>query len=120
MLVGNSSAMTLVLKLTILSLGIKSKTFSNQRASAIIPLCDLTQKPPRLTLISSNSLPNLSKDTWASRVTILIRIPSMRSTSLCRIIMNIFILLKTPMITDGTWMMITTLWPILTLILSLV
>ena len=33
--------------------------------------------------------------------------------------MNIFILLKTPMITDQTWMMIMTLWPILTLILSL-
>ena len=31
----------------------------------------------------------------------------------------IFILLKTPMITDRTWMMITTLCPILTLILSL-
>ena len=30
--------------------------------------------------------------------------------------MNIFILLKTPMITDWTWMMIMTLWPILTLI----
>ena len=29
--------------------------------------------------------------------------------------MNIFILLKIPMITDGTWMMITTLWLILTL-----
>ena len=28
-----------------------------------------------------------------------------------------FILLKTPMITDRTWMMITTSWPILTLIL---
>ena len=27
--------------------------------------------------------------------------------------MNIFILLKTPMITDRTWMMIMTLWPIL-------
>ena len=33
--------------------------------------------------------------------------------------MNIFILVKTQMITDRTWMMITTLWPILTLILSL-
>ena len=33
--------------------------------------------------------------------------------------MNVLILLKTPMITDQTWMMITTLWPILTLILSL-
>ena len=33
--------------------------------------------------------------------------------------MNIFILLKTPIITDRTWMVITTLWPILTLILSL-
>ena len=33
--------------------------------------------------------------------------------------MNIFILLNTQMITDRTWMMITTLWPILTLILSL-
>ena len=30
-----------------------------------------------------------------------------------------FIFLKTPMITDRTWMMITTLWPMLTLIHSL-
>ena len=63
--------------------------------------------------------PNLSKETSAFRVTTLIKTTSMRSTSLLRIIMNIFILLKTPMITDRTWMMITTLWPILTLILSL-
>ena len=32
--------------------------------------------------------------------------------------MNIFILLKTPMITDRTWMMIMTSWLLLTLILS--
>ena len=66
-----------------------------------------------------NSLPNLSKDTSAYRVTILIQTTSMRSTSLQRIIMNIFIFLKTPMVTDRTWMMITTLWPILTLIHTL-
>ena len=35
-----NSAMTLSWKLIILSLGVKSKTFSNQRASAIIRLCD--------------------------------------------------------------------------------
>ena len=33
--------------------------------------------------------------------------------------MNMFILLKTLMITDRTWMMIMILWPMLTLILSL-
>ena len=35
------------------------------------------------------------------------------------VIMNIFILLKTPMITDRTWTMIMILWLMLTLILSL-
>ena len=68
---------------------------------------------------NADKVPNLSKETSAFRVTTLIKTTSMRSTSLLRIIMNIFILLKTPMITDRTWMMITTLWPILTLILSL-
>ena len=68
----------------------------------IIRLCDLMQKPPRLTLIRCNSLPKASKDTSVFRVTILIQNTSMRSISLSRIIMNIFILLKTPMITDRT------------------
>ena len=40
----------------------------------IIRLCDFTRKSPRLTLIRGNSLPNLSKDTSAFRVTILIQI----------------------------------------------
>ena len=43
----------------------KSKTSSNQKARAIIRLCDLTRKPPRLTLIRHNSLPNLWKDSSA-------------------------------------------------------
>ena len=77
---------------TTLSLGVKSKTSSNQRDSAIIRLCDLMQKPPRLTLIRRNSLPKASKDTSVFRVTILIQNTSMRSISLSRIIMNIFIL----------------------------
>ena len=45
-------------------------------------------------------MPNPSKDTLAFRVTILIRTTSMRSNSLQRVIMNICVLLKTPMITD--------------------
>ena len=53
----------------ILSLGVKSKTFSDQRAGAIIRLCDSMRKPPRLTLIRRNSLPKVSKDTSAFRVT---------------------------------------------------
>ena len=39
------------LETNILSLGVKSKTSSNQRVSAIIRLCDLMRKPPRLRLI---------------------------------------------------------------------
>ena len=57
----------------------KIKSSSNQRANAIIRLCDLT---PRLTLIRRNSLPNLWKDTSAFRVTILIQTISMKSTGL--------------------------------------
>ena len=109
----------LIFGFQILDLNQKSKTSSNQRASAIIRLCDLMQKPPRLPLIRCNSLPKASKDTKVFRVTILIQNTSMRSISLLRIIMNIFILLKTPMITDRTWMMIMILWLMLTLILSL-
>ena len=33
--------------------------------------------------------------------------------------MNIYMLLKTPMITDRSWMVITTLWPMFTLTHSL-
>ena len=40
------------------------------------------RKPPRLTLIRHNSLPKMSKDTSAFRVTTLIQTTSMRSTSL--------------------------------------
>ena len=80
---------------------------------------DSMQKPPRPTLIRRNSLLKASKDTSASRVTILIQNTSTRSISLSRIIMNIFILLKTPMITDRTWTMIMIWWLTLTLILSL-
>ena len=110
---------THTLCLTTLSLGVKSKTSSNQRVSAIIRPCDSMQKPPRQTQIRRNSLPKASKDTSASRVTILIQNTSTRSISSSRIIMNIFILLKTPMITDRTWTMIMILWLTLTLILSL-
>ena len=69
-------------KLTIVSLGVKLKTSSNRRVSAIIRLCVLMQKPPRQTLIRGNSLLNLLKDISAFRLTILIRITSMRSTNL--------------------------------------
>ena len=48
------------------------KTFSNQRVSAIIRHCVSMRKPPRLTQIRHNSLPNLSKDTLAFRVITLI------------------------------------------------
>ena len=64
------------------SLGVKSKTFSNQRVSAIIRHCVWMRKPPKLTQIRRNSLPNLSKDTLAFRVITLIRNISMRSTNL--------------------------------------
>ena len=99
--------------------GRKIKNFLKPKASAIIRLCDLMQKPPRPTLIRHNSLPKVSKDTLVFRVTILIQNTSMRSISLSRIIMNIFILLKTPMTTDRIWMMIMILWLMLTPILSL-
>ena len=59
---------------------LKSKTFSNQRASTIIRLCNLMRKPPRLTMIRRNFLPKVSKETF--RVTILIQTTSMRSISL--------------------------------------
>ena len=101
------------------SLGIKSKTSSNERVNAIIRLCDLMRKPPRPTLIRCDSLLKASKDTSAFKVTILIQTTLMRLISLYRITMIIFILLKTPIITDQTWMMIMTVWLILTLILSL-
>ena len=97
----------------------KIKNFLKPRANAIIRLCDLMHKPPRPTLVRRNSLPKASKDTSVFRVTILIQNTSMRSISLSRIIMNIFIFLKTPMITDRTWTMIMILWLMLTLILSL-
>ena len=61
----------------------KIKNFqSNQRSSAIVRLCDLMRKPPRLTLIRCNSLPKTSKDTSAFTVTLLIQTTSMRSISL--------------------------------------
>ena len=60
----------------------KIKTFSNQRASTIIQLCDSMQKPPRLMLIRHNSLLKVSKDTSAFTVTTLIQTTSMKSTSL--------------------------------------
>ena len=67
---------------TILSLGLKLKTFSNQRVSAIIRHCEPMGRPPRFPQIRHNSLPNLSKDTSAFRVITLIRNISMRSTNL--------------------------------------
>ena len=60
-----------------------------------------------------NSLLNLSKGTLASRASILIRITSTSSTNLSRIIISIFILLKTQMITSLTWEISTILWPML-------
>ena len=74
----------------------KIKNFLKPRASAIIWLCDLMRKPPRLMLIRRNSLPKALKDTSAFRVTILIQTTSMRSISSKRITRNIFILLRTP------------------------
>ena len=59
-------------------IGVKSKTSLNQRASAIIWLCDLMRKPPRPMLTRRNSLPKASKDTSAFRVTVLIQTTSMR------------------------------------------
>ena len=45
----------------------KIKTFSNQRVIAIIiQHCISMRKPPRLTQIRRNFLPNLSKDIWHS------------------------------------------------------
>ena len=67
-LVGKNSAMTLAQKLIILSLGVKLKTFSNQKVSAIIRYCISMRKPPRLRQIRRNFLPKLSKDTLAFRV----------------------------------------------------
>ena len=60
----------------------KIKNSSNERASAIIRLCDLMRKLPRLTLIRRHSLPKVLKDTSAFRVTILIQTTSMRLISL--------------------------------------
>ena len=60
----------------------KLKAFSNQRASEIIQHCVSMRKPPRLKLLKHNSLANLSKDTSAFRVIILIRNNLMRSTNL--------------------------------------
>ena len=97
----------------------KIKNFLKPKGQRDYPALRLDVKTPRTTLIRRNSLPKASKDTSAFRVTILIPNTSMRSISLSRITMNIFILLKTPMITDRTWMMIMTLWLMLTLILSL-
>ena len=70
------------LELTILSPCVKLKIFTNQRVSAIIRHCVSMRKPPRLTQIRRNSLPNLSKDTLAFRVITLICDISMRSTNL--------------------------------------
>ena len=63
------------------------------------PLCSMLAKSPRRTLTKRNSLLNLSKGTLASRVSILIQITSTRSRNLSRIIISIFILLWTQMIT---------------------
>ena len=49
----------------------------------------------------------------ASRATILIRTTSMRSTNSSRIIISIFIPLRTQMTTGLTWEMSTSLWPML-------
>ena len=49
--------MTLAWKLTILSPGVKLKTFSNQRVSTIIRHGVSIRKPPRPTQIRRNSLP---------------------------------------------------------------
>ena len=97
----------------------KIKSFLKPKGQCNYPALQLDAKTSRLTLIRCNSLPKALKDTSVFRVTILIQNTSMRLTSSSRIIMNIFILLKTPMITDRTWMMIMTLWLMLTLILSL-
>ena len=64
-IVGKNSATTLAQKLIMLSLGVKLKTFSNQRVSAIIRHCISTRKPPRLMQIRRNFLPKLSKDILA-------------------------------------------------------
>ena len=47
-----------------LSLHVKSKTFSNQRVSAIIRLCDLTQNPPRLKPIGATLCRICRKTLW--------------------------------------------------------
>ena len=70
------------LELTILSLGVNLKTFSNQRVSAIIQQCVSMRKPRRLTQVSRNALPNLLKDTLAFRVITLIQNISMGSSNL--------------------------------------
>ena len=100
----------------------KIKNFLKPKGQRNYPALRLDAKTAmhaRLTLIRRNSLPKASKDTSVFRVIILIQNTLMRSISLSRITMNIFILLKTPMITDRTWAMIMTLWLMLTLILSL-
>ena len=96
----------------------KIKNFLKPAGQRDCPALRHDAKTAKTTLIRHNSLPNLSKDTSAFRVTIYLGIISMKSTNLWRIIMNIFILLKTPMIKERTWM-ITILWPILALIYSL-
>ena len=50
----------------------KVKTFSSLKVSAIIRHCISMRKPPRLTQIRRNFLPNLSKDILAFRVITLI------------------------------------------------
>ena len=72
----------------------KIKNFPKPKGQGIIRHCVSMRKPPRLTQIRRNSLSNLSKDTLAFRVITLVQNTSMRSTNLCRVIMNIYILLK--------------------------
>ena len=97
----------------------KIKNFLKPKGQRDYPALRLDAKTAKTKLIRRNSLPKALKDTSVFRVTILIQNTSMRLISLSRIIMNIFILLKTPMITDRTWTMIMILWLMLTLILSL-
>ena len=112
-LVGKNSATPLAWRLTQMNFGVKSKTFSSRRVSAIILPCSTLTKLPRPTPTKRNSLLNLSKGTSASRVTILIRTTSMRSTNSSRITISIFILLRTQMTTGLTWEMSKSLWPML-------
>ena len=56
----------------------KIKKFLKPKGQRDYRLCDLTRKLPRPTLIRRNSLPNLSKDTSAFRVTTFIQTTSMR------------------------------------------